>query len=662
MTQDLIDRFNQIEASLALVAQRLPRIANSAKVQELQKHVERLARLMKRKKYRIGFIGGSQFGKSATICSLLGVEEGQGPTPSGGGGATTSCVTRLFRVEPDEPPSLVMEYMTEEEFQLRKRSICELLRLDADKGDGELIASIEQQLTENPPKKVVLEFLLRLLRAHTAHRNVLGQTRDGNYQDRARYVCHETDVTPYALLRQVLIGFPTDDISPELEIIDLPGLGVANKADALLTRDFVPQLDGAFIFQTAKQLSAEAAADLLDDLREQFSNLENRVWCVVTRFDDLDPNGIDGGQKGVTAFDHLRAFLKAHSLRSGQVLLIGNGFYQGILRGGGTLDALSAQARHDLYIKCNFVRDTDSGEPIVPEKFRSHASELVAAYEAVIKNQGGIPRLRNVVGKQVYESVVTEVRRDVESQLRAIASELRGILNAARLKASMSVDAIINAARWVGALDQLIEDLRADKDGTVYEKPGEELKNHLVDLMRQIATGGDYQLVAPDHHQLWGRVLAQQAKAEGLETVSTIYQCITARMGSINVPPVKYAGTTGPAEREPRQQEWPAFDAQRQSYFEDDYCLPFKSFFEGYPRPEPGEDVAQYSVPMRDYRQIINKKIGVVVHSFVARVARGIERCLAEARAEYSRLGLEEALSDASARDCETILQAIPSE
>jgi len=660
MIPELVERYNRIETAFAQVARNLPRIADSPKVQSLQKRLARLADVMQRKKYRIGFIGGSTAGKSTTISSLLGVREGDGPTPSGAGAATTSCVTRLYRVEQREPPSLVMEYMTEEDFLVRKRSICDLLKLDADKSDQELTTTISQQLSENPPKKAVLEFLLRLLKAHAANRAMLGAKKTGDYHQRAQYVCHSTETSPYALLREVVIGFPTSAISPDLEIIDLPGLGVANKADALLTRDFLPQLDGAFIFQTATMLSAETAADLLDDLREQFSNLENRVWCLITRFDNLDPTGIRGDLNGRTTFDLLRAFLKAHSLRFDQVLLVGNGFYQGILNGGGTFDALPADARRDLYKECKFV--LENGEPVVPETFRSHGTELVAAYEEVIKNQGGIPRLREAVGKQVYESVLKEVRREVDEQLRAIGSELRGILDAARVKASMSVDAIINAARWVGALERLIEELRADKDGRVYELPGEELVDALCKLLVQIATGEDHQPVEPSRHQLVGRVLAQQAAADAIEKVSAIYETVSERMRSITVPPVEYACSSGAAERDPRRQEWPAFNGQRQRHFDDDYCVPFKSFCEGYPQPEPGEEVAQYCLPMNDYRQIMFKKIAVVVHGFVARVARRIERCVAETSTEYSRLGLDETLSDASAKDCEAILQAIPSD
>ena len=95
----------------------------------------------------------------------------------------------------------------------------------------------------------MLKLLERLIEAHGAHSSRLGsQPRSGEYDRRSEYVKHSNKVSEFALLRQVVIEYPTNAVDPKLELIDLPGLGTAGRVDDLLTTQILVELDGAFIF------------------------------------------------------------------------------------------------------------------------------------------------------------------------------------------------------------------------------------------------------------------------------------------------------------------------------------------------------------------------------------------------------------------------------
>jgi len=111
-------------------------------------------------------------------------------------------------------------------------------------------------------------FFARLLLSHKKYPHLVTtppRVEDGEYARRQEYTNHpkEQDAWPYLLLSEVEIGYRTDAISPKIELIDLPGLGARLVSDDQLTKSFLPQLDGALVFQSSEQVAAKEAYDLL---------------------------------------------------------------------------------------------------------------------------------------------------------------------------------------------------------------------------------------------------------------------------------------------------------------------------------------------------------------------------------------------------------------
>ena len=217
---------------------------------------------MGRDRLRIGLIGPSQVGKSTTVANLLDVPEAESPTPIGGQNTSCTCaITRIRAVPgtggPDQNKAgrkVTLEYMTAEEFRNRVESICRIedVELDPSAEYKTLLQDCKKRLAAPAPKSPeLLKLLVRLIEAHGAHSSCLGsQPRSGEYDRRSEYVKHSNKVSEFALLRQVVIEYPTNAVDPKLELIDLPGLGTAGRVDDLLTTQILVELDGAFIFHT----------------------------------------------------------------------------------------------------------------------------------------------------------------------------------------------------------------------------------------------------------------------------------------------------------------------------------------------------------------------------------------------------------------------------
>ena len=143
-----------------------------------------------------------------------------------------------------------------------------------------------------------------LLQAAIEFPQVLQETalvEPGVYSKRRDYATHQDKPSKYTLLREVRIEFVTDAMSLDIEMIDLPGLGVDKESDDRLTLNFLPHLDGAFMFQLASQVKSAEISRLAEPMREQHrSTLGGRVWMVITRCDDLNELQLHGPPEDAT--------------------------------------------------------------------------------------------------------------------------------------------------------------------------------------------------------------------------------------------------------------------------------------------------------------------------------------------------------------------------
>ena len=71
MTEDLIDRFDDLERKFSEVRKRLPNLWDSPRLQELTSEFEKTKGLMERPRYYVGFLGRAQAGKSTTLNNIL---------------------------------------------------------------------------------------------------------------------------------------------------------------------------------------------------------------------------------------------------------------------------------------------------------------------------------------------------------------------------------------------------------------------------------------------------------------------------------------------------------------------------------------------------------------------------------------------------------------
>jgi hypothetical protein len=498
MRPDQVERLGVIQAVFADVTQGLPRLSERDEIRALQARLGKLEGLMTLKCLRIGMLGSSGSGKSTTVSNLLGVPESEGPTPQGGGGAGTGVATRIRVAEPGSPVRMRLEFMTREQYSSR---LADLVSLIPDLGEaepGELLVKARGALVDGQGRPEEVRSLIRLLEAYQTHGARLGTIDDTvPFEDRAKVLLHAPEGAPPGftpLLRQVVIDFPTDRIDPRLELIDLPGLGVANRADEKLTISFLDELNGAFIFLRAVGVNDEQAAKLLEKLMEYFPRLAPRVWLIISGFDSLD-----GAQMGESIGDrsvlsYLADYLASRRIARGRAILVGNHLYQAWIHQAGRHPELAntparisseiiARGVAALNLKINLKRGTD-GEPIVPPKFRDYEGWAREFEESVLVD-GGIGRLRETIKKEVFLAVREEERAKVDAELGALVAGMIGELSSAKARSHMDPRDLVKASHWQSEL-QALGRAKLRRDRSYYDPEARALEKALVDYLDSV--------------------------------------------------------------------------------------------------------------------------------------------------------------------------------
>jgi len=554
---DLVERFNAVQAVLAK-AVALPRFRERQGVVRVLQELSSLAGTMARTRFRIGFIGPSQAGKSTTVSNLLSVAEADSPAPQGTGGPTTSVPTRIVpRPEPaadsgpDQRHAVTLHYFTAAGFRERVRDLCDLLGLGPEDDLLRLRKAVAEQQATKPHFKAADHLvLLRLLDAATKHHGMItpeGRVDPGDYAKRRDYACHPTEPTPnqYALLSEARIDFTTDAVSPELELIDLPGLGVDQESDDRLTLSLVGQLDGAFMFQGANQVKDVAISRLAERMRETFvSSLGERIWMVVTRCDDLARESLDGppdDPQAPSMFCHLAKAMDQQGIHPDQVIFIGNKYHREFVEAGPETGGPPQRLRHRYD---QVLRFTPGGEPLVPERCARHPGQAAAWRRFVL--DGGIPGLRETMQTQVADAVRLQTQRDVSARLGGAIDRLKAALEAARQQAGMSTEEMMRAARWCGELDRLAAEI--GHDPRYSREVAAAIENRLVDAIKNYGEIRRGRL--KEHHASLTRLLVRVGRAEAdkqTEEVAGLVQGEIERRCQ-EIPPPATLGLPGPAE------------------------------------------------------------------------------------------------------------------
>jgi GTP-binding protein EngB required for normal cell division len=464
----LVERFNSVNAILDEAARELPRFGERQVVADVRAQLAQLADTMTRERFAIGFIGPSQVGKSMTVSNLLSVAEADAPSPQGGSGPTTSVPTRLVPIPPSAGAAngITLRYFSTQEFRERIRDLCDLVKIQYDEDPRRLRDRVRAQQAENPHFKAADHVvLLGLLDAKIDFPDVVtdvGRVEEGDYAQRRVYATHQGASSKYTLLREVEIRFVTDAVSPEVEMVDLPGLGVDKESDARLTLAFLHQLDGAFMFQSGHQVKASAVSQLAEKMREQYARtLGERIWMVVTRCDDLNEVQLHGPADMVeqpAMFCHLSEAMRQQGIKAGNVIFVGNGYYQDRVAAGVADTAGVSEALRDRYPRV--LRFDGDGRPVVPERCGRNPGQVEPWTRFVLDS--GVPALRETMQTKVAEAVREQTRRDVSERLVAAIERLNATLLAAEQQSGMTIEEMLRASRWSGELDALADDIGRD--------------------------------------------------------------------------------------------------------------------------------------------------------------------------------------------------------
>jgi hypothetical protein len=662
----LVDRFNGVDEILAEATATLPVFVRREAVVRVQADLAKLAERMTRKRFAIGFIGPSQAGKSTTVGNLLSVSKDECPAPQGTGGPTTSVPTRLIpfpepspRCKLGERHSIRLRFMTNEEFRERVTDICQLINVDYQENHRRLADTVAGQHAEQPHFKAAdHSVLLGLLEAARNHPQVLQDAplyEDGEYARRRDYATHQDKPSRYTLLREVQIEFTTDAMSPEIEMIDLPGLGVDKQSDDRLTLNFLPQLDGAFMFQLSSQVKGAEISRLSESMRLQHrSTLGGRVWMVVTRCDDLNDLQLKGPPEDPaqpSVFCHLDETLKNQGLGRDAVIFLGNAYYVALMQARSN-GAVGVPEEIRLQWP-RILQFTEDGLPVVPDRCVQYQGQIEPWRRFVL--DAGLPYLRETMQTRVAESVRAQTRRTVSEGLATIINRLIGELQVAQQQSGMTVDQMRNAIAWSGRLTALSASIARDP---AYVQP---LVDAVVgDLTARLGEWGmppERELAAM--HSSLARLLARSGADEARRATEKMVGEVGLRIedGGATAPAPEAADLPTPHDHWAETVENFLLAGKTTGRTDADGHRPesieFRdAIFSGLASDSPPFDSAgETHLPVAEYLAIMKSKIGRLSQMYGSRLIEEIKGHLDWLADRYRRVGNDVDRVDSAAND-----------
>lgn len=443
---DLVEQFNQLVRQFRdLESGEFAYLLNREDVQAIANDVQRVRGRLMRPSYRVGFLGTSQAGKSTTLNLVLQEELVQG----GIGDATTSLITRISRTNAGQN-QFTLRYMTQDEYLDRREKLCKSLLIlnSAAKTNQEILGYLADpkqllavQSGENAGADGVFEsararrnrtgehsilpddipYLRDFLRSYEVHGSRFiakdGQPKkvEAPFQHRASYINHAlTDAgvpTENMLLFEAEIGSPNPNIPHTLEAIDCPGLGSKRSVDTIMTKEFLPHLDGALIFVKADQIRGKDVVEILEVLKTNFGKLEGRVWIVANKFDTLTKEPLFGDTNGNTVFDVIRLFLQDYQIPAEQIVFTSKKIHELPKDVSGKVPTDRAADRLGV----------PPADPI-PPKCRSDRM-LTMAFQHLL-DDGGIAHLRKLILETISDSVSAQIGAAARRELQALREEL----------------------------------------------------------------------------------------------------------------------------------------------------------------------------------------------------------------------------------------------
>jgi hypothetical protein len=654
--------FNGVRRQLLRLEQELPALHDQEGLREIRAGLRAVRGKMTRRTYLVGYCGPSQIGKTTALSNVLGVSEAEAPGKSGSSKATSCAILRLHPVTQGRH-RLALHYMTSEQFQqLRDRLVAAAGfhgNFDDDELRTRMIPARRKEIDEGKVqgKDNDLNMLQRLLESRHLHGGKLQkpalEVANLPYEQRTEYINHGPEKEPARdnlLLDYVEIGFRTDRLPKELEMIDLPGLGQTDR-DTALTQRFLGELDCALIFYLASSVGHGTGEELFSLLRLVFEgrqNLAGRVWLVLTYMDSLTAPQWYGSEQErlkTTLLHSLKETLSQHGLDPNQVIFLSKKVYDAFKETGGRVNPDEARRMCGL-------RAGEAAPPALRE-----LPEFRPAFDDLLKD-GGIGRLYDVIAHKLPPDIREQTRRWCAGKLARVSADLANCVTSLRRQ-------VESDGRWMQdvstGLLRLVEVIgQTAQRQPEFEAEAGALNGLLQELFAKTmfsdnpttdAVGVDtLKTLFPIH----AKALQARFDVEGDKLVGRLYGLLKQHFSGLPAVEVLQHPDLASA--------WAAFAAADQRDPSWREACQFPSFHSD--QLFAGLDIERYSTPLngRTYREMMREKIRLSSQQAVHAVRVRLRLRLDELQAAMRKLAQSQMTSKVPAGPAGRLLQEVSRE
>ncbi|WP_166820102.1 P-loop NTPase family protein [Thalassoroseus pseudoceratinae] len=452
-----------------------------------KKSLTKLRRAITREHFQIAFIGKTGVGKSKALNSIIGPSsDGTDPFPSSAGKSITTAVTRLRYAESE---SLSLHYMDEEQYQKKRDFLCHCTGLSPELSNQELLvklaehpairsdrgATLADGESINPEDVKALKDLIKTAESRAALINS-PPSRDKDFTDRERYVANVVGAdTGNSLLWDVRLGMPVDFLTSNVELFDLPGPGAASKVDGWTAKEHLENVHAVLLLANPERIETEVETWLMEQMRSWHGRRRNRrIWLIITRWDNLMEDGLEGSAKMPNPFDSLDQFLERYDMDISRVYMICAAWANA-----------SQEAVHQHFAAR--LRNADN-DPL-PSRLQSDERAGMRRAFLALFNKGGFPALRellrNSIATSVRDELIEESRRELGTLRQSLAARFRRAC-----KRATTDDQDVAIAREASSKLQLTL-LDIEKEREEFERQAVRLRDELRERFRELWTSAE---------------------------------------------------------------------------------------------------------------------------------------------------------------------------
>ena len=535
-----IERFNASVRKLCEVVANpvLSVLTHSDKLDESIKSLKDVRSELSRSRYAVGFIGLTNAGKSTTINNVLGQIVCK---PGGAADPTSSQPSRLLSSDRE---SLDVEYLTEKKFEARKQSLCAAIGLSTPGSNEELIEQLnkpeklqQESGIERPRLKEDVAFLKEFLASRASNRSILASPPKIEiglpYESRYDYTAHGGGSGSKGLLvREARFHICNDRLPRLLELCDLPGLDSKRSIDDIVTEEYLPDLQGAFLFvNVAMAIGGAGLVSTLRMVTQSFrGSISRRVWLVFTKMDSLARTHFQ--KQGGNIFSTITDLLEKTGISADQVCFCSNKLAEG------RTENASVSLEEQMAMSARMLCQTPE-QPfpeVCPQNLRSAWEELLS--------DGGIERIRRLMNQDVAKTLSSEIQSDAIRRLVDFDDQLERAVEAERARqeggaellehVNLCLQTVLDLSNRLGRrlsgfdlLLQLGEQLRGSLNG-MFERPEQ------IQVLNQISHD---QLAS--QHKLHTKLLNNQIKTEMAEKIVGItFRYVSERLSALPRVPI----------------------------------------------------------------------------------------------------------------------------